>query len=727
MDQNRSRCLWLCSCLACALLAMGMIGLAFYLGELSRCSAAISTWPQSPNASVTTGLALGTAHQETVLAPSLLAPSRGSPPPGLAPVPGVGSRTSVAVASGTPTSAPVLLAPAGGGSDSNRESIEHEYHALVQRFHGGCSLLLPPPEVQDSGVGLSKTEKLRLLGVQTYLRKKLNQLVAYYECDRDLLEKASFKALRNDAPFVAKLADRLVRRDDFVGKQGPHFVIAAIGSSVTAGHGTFRAVAYPAVMEDRLKPVWAAAGIALEVRNRGTGAEPVHPMSFCLPQRVGLDADVVVVENEFWPYTQGLSINGLGSFAKEGAAKDAAGMEIVMRMALNLPRQPALHFMSLTKVDFSFMNDWLSQSGPLKPYGRYAINGFTAFRGAFEHFKTSRHCTGKVLGCLKAEGKQDGYHTDSVSMRAVRQRAALMRTLPNHGDDPQSITKHGGTLFVNWHPGPLGHEVIGNQMAYYHMKAMDHAISLLLASDEQGLQELRGNAAAQPLPQNAQCSDVVCSPLFPPTCAYSTLPSSTPNGIMDRVVDERVAAKNGWTMKECPGNRGRCEKSGRGRRLVERDYLDCRLTAQGFGTGAPLSLRFTAMYRCMIVIGECTSYGWNRPRDIVDWSTDVAVNVEGEPCLPPNCIFYGAGSNGVHTVVVDARALLGSKCREKVDVDIMAKPGNPLAHSCSKDHKNRCVGLSCNLQPLADGSCKATPRYQQASRMKMYVSFAISF
>jgi hypothetical protein len=32
-------------------------------------------------------------------------------------------------------------------------------------------------------------------------------------------------------------------------------------------------------------------------------------------------------------------------------------------------------------------------------------------------------------------------------------------------------------LFVNWHPAPLGHEVVGHQVAFYHLMLMERALT----------------------------------------------------------------------------------------------------------------------------------------------------------------------------------------------------------------------------------------------------------
>jgi hypothetical protein len=70
-------------------------------------------------------------------------------------------------------------------------------------------------------------------------------------------------------------------------------------------------------------------------------------------------------------------------------------------------------------------------------------------------------------------------------------------------------------------PRQLGHEVIGNQLAYFYMGALEAALQWLtgegaaggapdlLEGSELSLQ-LKKQTAHQPLPKNALCSDMVC-------------------------------------------------------------------------------------------------------------------------------------------------------------------------------------------------------------------------
>ena len=84
--------------------------------------------------------------------------------------------------------------------------------------------------------------------------------------------------------------------EDGVGDGDGHhnqFVIAFGGYSVTVGRGNFYNQSYPFIMQNVLKPVFKSMGLELVVRNSAIGGIPSFPYGFCLPNFLGMDADVV--------------------------------------------------------------------------------------------------------------------------------------------------------------------------------------------------------------------------------------------------------------------------------------------------------------------------------------------------------------------------------------------------------------------------------------------------
>merc|ERR1711972_221835 len=83
-------------------------------------------------------------------------------------------------------------------------------------------------------------------------------------------------------------------------------------------------------------------------------------------------------------------------------------------------------------------------------------------------------CTGRAVSkCVVDLHKQDGHHELSNYTRLM---------LTEHPTWRSALGDTGNlNLFVNWHPAPLGHEVIANQIAYYHLGVMAKAVEMILS------------------------------------------------------------------------------------------------------------------------------------------------------------------------------------------------------------------------------------------------------
>lgn len=124
-------------------------------------------------------------------------------------------------------------------------------------------------------------------------------------------------AKRKDEALVARLLRAMVKRDNFVVVVG--------GMSDTAGHGNRHQESYPIVMLDALKPVFAAAGVELVVRNMAMGGVPSFPNSVCMKDAFGADTDLLV-----WDFRM--------------VERDEVKGELYLRHALYLPRQAFVMF-----------------------------------------------------------------------------------------------------------------------------------------------------------------------------------------------------------------------------------------------------------------------------------------------------------------------------------------------------------------------------------------------
>jgi len=306
---------------------------------------------------------------------------------------------------------------------------------------------------------------------------------------------------------------------------------------------------------------------------------------------------------------------------------------------------------------------------------------------------------------------------------------------------------------VNWHPAPLAHEVIGNQVAYYHMAMMEKALSQVIAGEDK--LDLEGVAAVLPLPTASACKEEVCTFLgeAKPKCAYSYLPKAEGPDVGDWMVnstDEGEASKwtNQPTADGCKENTDRCKSetdSGNDPEKVEAcyraakqcSYLDQKRGFAGNADSGAISFKVPEMYHCKVWLGE-PGYEWAKPKHMANWDLELEVKVNGELCEAPKCKV--ARSGYLQTLVVDARAIMGGKCRRQdVVISLEIKPVEDDKIECnvkcepsgkwSGYHASLCTSHECAKKDgtKPHGVQKFAPRYSSKSEIRTFVSEIIAF
>ena len=90
---------------------------------------------------------------------------------------------------------------------------------------------------------------------------------------------------------------------------------------------------------------------------------------------------------EYWPMEAGFSLKE--NFAKDGADAAIASLEILIRNALRLQNQPAVHFMFMSTAKrhgaLDWMKSYLGKTGKLQAYRKFAFNGFDHFGEPYNH------------------------------------------------------------------------------------------------------------------------------------------------------------------------------------------------------------------------------------------------------------------------------------------------------------------------------------------------------
>lgn len=131
----------------------------------------------------------------------------------------------------------------------------------------------------------------------------------------------------------AKFIELLLEAQRFKANGGAPraLVVGFSGSSVTAGHDSFFAEAFPSVFNDTLRAVLArhpGLHVGLEVRNHAFGNNPCLPYAHCLETHLGADLDMLAWEQ---------SLN---------CGHDPRPVEAFIRAAARMPRKPPVLFLA---------------------------------------------------------------------------------------------------------------------------------------------------------------------------------------------------------------------------------------------------------------------------------------------------------------------------------------------------------------------------------------------
>ena len=267
-------------------------------------------------------------------------------------------------------------------------------------------------------------------------------------------------------------------------------------------------------------------------------------------------------------------------------------------------------------------------------------------------------------------------------------------------------------LFVNWHPAPLGHEVIGHQIAFYHLKMMRIAVEKILSG--LSVDDFIAGAATPPLPKNTQCRDSVCK--FDSKCAYSFLPKEEGPDVGDWMVNNTNKTKKRW-VNAVVDNQKTCNRAGGFKNERTCSYKDQKRGMRG-EEGAKITLQFKDLFYCKIWIGE-TNYEWSKPLSLANWQNEMLVRVNNKTCT--HCKAYGFGQ--AQMLEVDARGMFGGGCRHMsilVDIELLQKN-----HTCSSSCENEKVwrGYKNFCRKNKEGKCFALDR----KKIHTFISYAISF
>ena len=181
---------------------------------------------------------------------------------------------------------------------------------------------------------VSWKDELPFRNIRAKVTDKRKKLLEYYGGDEEVLDIAVKKDSKGEDTLAARMAHRVLTA--FLSGNSP-FVIASLGSSVTAGHDGFWDTAYPAVLERMLGDMMSEANLTLVVRNVAVGGRGPWLASLCVQPQAGDDGDIITREWEYWPFDAGLQEYGV---EQVGADRQAAALELFLHTGSGSPISP---------------------------------------------------------------------------------------------------------------------------------------------------------------------------------------------------------------------------------------------------------------------------------------------------------------------------------------------------------------------------------------------------
>eukprot|EP00471_Norrisiella_sphaerica_P001360 CAMPEP_0184491688 /NCGR_PEP_ID=MMETSP0113_2-20130426/21112_1 /TAXON_ID=91329 /ORGANISM="Norrisiella sphaerica, Strain BC52" /LENGTH=705 /DNA_ID=CAMNT_0026876151 /DNA_START=227 /DNA_END=2344 /DNA_ORIENTATION=- len=279
---------------------------------------------------------------------------------------------------------------------------------------------------------------------------------------------------------------------------GDKFVIGAMGSSVTAGHDNCNYDSYERQMERLLKPLFGSAKVDFQVRNAGQGGscgDSFENQIWCTRNILGDDIDVA---HYSWTYFEGDAKVVLDAHEKW------------IRWVLMMERAPVPQFFNTGGKNFEECQNSLDPSNHLtNAYGKFGVNIACLQLGI-----TEVGYPGKRWGAIG-----DGLHSTT-----------------RYGEEEDTLRQRSlGVVFRNWHPGPLGFQVVSDAFAYHYTYALLRAIEMItshLNSHNGNRATLRDRWRIEPtaltkddLEEPKYCNAEECGSSNPPGCTNWEVPT----------------------------------------------------------------------------------------------------------------------------------------------------------------------------------------------------------
>jgi len=423
---------------------------------------------------------------------------------------------------------------------------------------------------------------------------------------------------------------------------GDTFTIGAMGSSVTAGHDNCNFDSYERQMERNLAPLFQKAKVKFTVRNAGEGGscgDSFRNQIWCVRHMLGDDIDVA---HYSWTYFE--------------PANQQEFHEMWIRWVLMMDRAPVPQLFNTGGEDDEICKSAVDSTGRLfDMYGKYGMNVVCLQNG----IKKAGY-PGKQWGAIG-----DGTHSTTRYGEASNVTEARRKSL--------------GVVFRNWHPGPLGFQVVSDAFSYHYtyalLKAID-SISEFLRNNNNDKSKLKEKWKRAPtlltigqLPKPAFCEAELCSQEDPPGCTNWEIPTYgrgqvrilDPRDSMNPFKDQARDTDKGWKMWK-DGQRQLIPKEERN--MDQCLHLDVCAGVEGRKDSGLLTLRLPRMDVGRIML--CSPAGKEAGKGLLD---NLDISLDGQPLTQLTQI-YGKcilAQERWTTAVSDSKGHLHLGVRAKTD------------------------------------------------------------
>lgn len=241
------------------------------------------------------------------------------------------------------------------------------------------------------------------------------------------------------------------------------FVVGFSGTSVTAGHDSYFAEAFPNVFYERLKPIMVALGVDFQVRNHALGNNPCYPYDACLSTHLGDDLDIVVWEQSMF------------------CGRDARPVETFTRSAIRMKKKPTvLYLLSGTPTWSKSYCENLTESHSLQhtltDRERLLLNStLQDITENSNHMKSMTFLKNRVMG---SKTLADIYYGAAPMGQNILELDSYKCQGPYDKEFCEKTTGGGN----EWHPGKKGHQFRGDNLVYNIISILEDAFAEILSS-----------------------------------------------------------------------------------------------------------------------------------------------------------------------------------------------------------------------------------------------------